>query len=238
MAMMPPLCRPTYTVEQLLMEQLPRLSCQLVRSKLVIDGSLESPAWREAADAPLMLYSGGRPTYGTMVRTLWSSSELYVGFECQDPEPTATMRRRDEPLFQEGNVVELFLDPAGNGTSLFEFEVNPLGTLMDLFYDPLNMDWRDAVKWNGQGVRAAARIIRDGSTGQPTGWTAELAVPLKNFQTASRVPPRPGDVWRVNFYRYNTVSTLPGDHLELYAWSPTLEKRFNLPHRFGFLEFA
>jgi hypothetical protein len=26
--------------------------------------------------------------------------------------------------------------------------------------------------------------------------------------------------------------------LELYGWSPTFEKRFNLPHRFGFLEFA
>ncbi|HEV2294765.1 MAG TPA: carbohydrate-binding family 9-like protein [Tepidisphaeraceae bacterium] len=204
----------------------------------MIDGVLEKPQWQHAARVDLQLYSGGRPTYGTIVRMLWSSRDLYVAFECQDPEPTASMDRRDEPLFQEGNVVELFVDPVGHGTTLFEFEVNPLGTVMDLFYDPLDMSWREAVKWNGQGVRAAARIIRDSSTDQPTGWTAELAVPLENFHTAAHVPPRPGDVWRVNFYRYNTVSTLPGDHLELYAWSPTLEKRFNLPHRFGFLEFA
>lgn len=220
------------------MKELPRLLCQRTRSEIVIDGGLDKPQWGRAARADLMLYSGGRPTHGTVVRALWSASDLYVGFECQDPEPAASMSRRDDPLFQEGNVVELFVDPAGEGTSLFEFEVNPLGTLMDLFYDRLDMDWREAVKWNAEGVRAAARIIRDGSTGQPTGWTAELAVPLTNFHTASRVPPRPGDVWRVNFYRYNTISTLPGDHLELYGWSPTFEKRFNLPHRFGFLEFA
>lgn len=220
------------------MEDLPRLLCQRTQSELVIDGSLDKPEWREALCAQLVLYSGARPTFITIFRTLWSSSSLYVSYECQDPEPTATMSRRDEPLFQEGNVVELFLDPAGDGTTMFEFQVNPLGTVMDLFYDPLNLDWREAVRWDGQGVRAAARISRDSSTGQTTGWSAELAVPLGNFHTAAHVPPRPGDVWRVNFYRYNTVSTLPGDHLELSAWSPTFERQFNLLHRFGFLEFA
>lgn len=223
---------------QHLMEELARLVCRRTQSEVLLDGSLDAPEWRRAARAELMLYAGGNPAYGTVVRTLWSASHLYVGFECEDPEPAAKMSRRDDPLFQEGNVVELFVDPAGDGTSLFEFEVNPLGTLMDLFYAPVEMNWNDAVKWNANGARAAARIIRDGSSGKPTGWTAELAVPLENFHTAARVPPRSGDVWRVNFYRYNTVSTLPGDHLELSAWSPTFEKRFNLLHRFGFLEFA
>lgn len=222
----------------LIMQTLPRLSCRRIERTLLIDGQLDKPEWHAAASADLLMYSGERPSFATSVRTLWHSDEFYVAFDCEDPEPTASMTRRDDPLFAEGNVVEMFIDPGAGGTRTFEFEINPLGTLMDLFYERLDLDWREAVKWNGQGARAAARIRRNALTGRPAGWTAELAVPFHNFHTAPRVPPKTGDVWRVNFYRYNTVSTLPGDHLELYAWSPTFEKQFNLPHRFGFLEFA
>lgn len=79
------------------------------------------------------------------------------------------------------------------------------------------------------------RIQRDPTSQKPTGWTTELCVPLDNFHTATK--PRVGDVWRVNYDRYNTVSTLPGEHLELYAWSPTITPEFDQPEKFGFLEF-
>jgi hypothetical protein len=219
------------------MDPVPRILCHRIQSTLTIDGSLDKDGWRRAQRASLRLFSGEPPIYNTTVGALWNDDDLYIGFQCDDPEPVGTMTRRDDPLFNDGNVVELFVDPAGEGETFFEFEVNPLGTLMDLFFDRLDRDWRDAVRWDADGIRTAVQIQHDPATAAPAGWTVELAIPFKNFHTAAH-PPRPGHTWRCNFFRYNTVSTLPGDRLELSAWSPTFEKRFDLPQRFGHLQFA
>jgi hypothetical protein len=218
-------------------DPLPILRCRRTDTPPPLDGLLDRAPWRDAEAAALRMYDGAPPSYRTLVRALWTDAELHVAFECEDPEPAGTMTRRDDALFNDGNVVEVFLDPAGAGQTYFEFEVNPLGTIMDLFYDRLDRNWREAVKWDAPDARTAVRIERD-AAGRPVGWCAQLAVPFANFHTAPRRPPAAGDVWRVNFYRYNTVSTLPGDDkLELYAWSPTMEKRFDLPARFGTLVF-
>jgi hypothetical protein len=209
--------------------------CRRITGDFPVDGRLDATFWRAAEPVQLRLYNGGQPTHRTLVRTLWSTTRLYVGFECEDPEPTGTMTQRDAPLFEDGNVVEMFLDPQGTGQTYFEFEVNPLGTLMDLFFDRLDRDWHEAVRWNSDAI-SGAQIQFEPSTGIPIGWTAELSVPFKDFHTAR--PPRCGDIWRANFCRYNTYSELPGDKLELYTWSSTMEKRFGLPHRFGYLEFV
>ena len=47
-------------------------------------------------------------------------------------------------------------------------------------------------------------------------WLTEVKIPLKNFaKVAARIPPRPGDRWRVNFNRHG------GKTNEQYSqWSP------------------
>jgi hypothetical protein len=220
------------------MDPLPRLRCLYVPALFSVNGRLDQPYWCDAQPAELNLYSGRRPACRTVVKAIWNAEELCIAFECEDPEPRATMVRRDDPLFQEGNVVEFFVDPAGQGSTVYEFEINPLGTLMDLFYDRLDRPWKEAVQWNAEGIEAAAQINLHPVAGHPVGWTAELKIPFHNFLTAAQLPPRPGDAWRANFYRYNTLSTLPHDGVELCAWAPTYKKLFNLPHRFGFLDFV
>lgn len=60
-----------------------------------------------------------------------------------------------------------------------------------------------------------------------------MTVPARVVATAPRLPPRPGDRWRMNLYR---VESRP-EPLGL-AWSPTLEGDFHVPAMFGEIIFS
>ena len=122
-------------------------------------------------------------------------------------------------------------DPAK--PSYIELEVNPLGTLLDIYLldvrRPLHYE-----SWNSETLRWAAYVdgTVDGKAGDH-GWTCEMAFPFEDAATARYIPPRPGDRWRMNLYR---VEARPSP-AEL-AWSPTLEADFHRPNRFGELVFT
>jgi hypothetical protein len=63
-------------------------------------------------------------------------------------------------------------------------------------------------------------------------WQVEVVIP---FADLGQPAPKPGDVWRANFYRFNRGKDQRPDQV---AWSPTLLRGFHQPSRFGFLEFG
>ena len=79
------------------------------------------------------------------------------------------------------------------------FEAHPRGPRLGFF------------KWDLPGLRAAAAVdgtIND-NTDRDRGWTAELALPWSGMKDLMRgdgraLPPRDGDVWRMDFSRFNT----------------------------------
>jgi hypothetical protein len=219
---------------------LPTITCRRATGPVRIDGLLGEPAWRNADTAKLQLNAAGPPSHATDIRILWDQTCLYVAFECEDPQPSASLKKHDDPLWEDGNVVEVFIDPAGKGWLYYEFEVNPLNTKIDLLIDLQKgrKSWKQHCLWNAEGWRSAVNIRRKPGQDQPIGWSVEMAIPLKNFKTSPHMPPQTGDVWRINFYRYNTVEDQAGKKQELYAWSPTMKGGFHVPSRFGFLRFA
>jgi hypothetical protein len=102
-----------------------------------IDGSLSSPAWENALRSPLFvdMATGGPAVLDTQAAVLWDDAALYVGFWIQEPTPTAQLTERDSLIFRE-NDVELFID---GGDCYYEFEINALGTIYEVFFI-----WRDA----------------------------------------------------------------------------------------------
>lgn len=212
---------------------LPAATCHRTDQPIQIDGRLDKPVWTNAQGFSLQHNDGGAPTHATTVRTLWDARFIYFGFHCQDPQPSATMTRRDDPLWREGNVVEMFIDPAGRGESLFEFQVNPLNALIDLFYESIDQPWQQACAWDAKPIHTGVQHLRDGQ--QIIGWTAEIAIGLNNFHTAENLPPKPGDVWHANFCRYDSGDAVPNTQ-QLQAWSPT-GGAFAQPEKFGRLIF-
>jgi hypothetical protein len=149
---------------------------------------------------------------------------LCVRFECEDSDPWATMTQRDGPLWEE-EVVEVFIDPVGDGTCYFEFEVNPLGTLLDLVLRRNRSGYTKDFAWCCEGFEA--RVERTAA-----GWTAELRIP---FASIIAEAPVIGAEWRVNFTR---IDRPRGGERELTAWAPTLLGTFHAVERFGVMRFV
>ena len=164
--------------------------------------------------------SGRPPVWGTEVRVGRHQEELQVLFICQDPDPSATMTNRDDPLWEE-DVVEVFIDPFGDLDCYFEFEVNPLNAVLDLIIRRVRGGLRKDFRWNCEGLRTATGLL-------PYGWVAGLAIPLRSFGDSNLTE------WRINFCR---IERPKGRPRELSAWSPTFTGTFHLPERFGTLRF-
>jgi Carbohydrate family 9 binding domain-like len=165
--------------------------------------------------------SGRAPVWGTEVRVGWHRDELLVLFICQDPDPWATFTKRDDPLWEQ-DVVEVFIDPFGDLDCYFEFEVNPLNTVLDLFVRRVRSGMRKDFNWNCEGLRTATGLLA-------YGWVAGLAIPFKSMGDCDLTR------WRINFSRIERPKDQPR---ELSAWSPTFSGTFHLPERFGGLEFV
>jgi hypothetical protein len=165
--------------------------------------------------------SGRPPVWGTEVRVGRHQEELLVLFICQDPDPSATFTQRDDPLWEE-DVVEVFIDPFGDLDCYFEFEINPLNTVLDVFIRRLRGGLRKDFSWNCEGLRTATGLLA-------YGWVAGLAIPFKGLGECNL------SRWRINFCRIERPKDQPR---ELSAWSPTLAGTFHLPERFGTLTFG
>jgi hypothetical protein len=165
--------------------------------------------------------SGRAPAQATTVRVRHDGAALHVEFFCQDAEPWATITQRDGPLWQE-EVVEVFLDPVGDGASYFEFEVNPLGTVLDLVLRKNRSGYTRDFAWDCEHLGTTAERTADG-------WRATLVIPFASLAGTAQ------GAWRVNFTRIDRPRSA---ERELSAWSPTLLNTFHAPDRFGVLRFT
>lgn len=199
-----------------------------------VDGKLNETAWKKTqAVGEFVNNRDGSPSqHKTEARVLYDQDFLYVSFRSPDDNIWATLKRRDQHLWEE-EVVEVFLQADPHQPSYIEVEVNPLGTLLDIYLidvrKPLHYE-----SWNSKKLQWAIQVVGsvDGKGGD-TEWTCELAIPLEDVVTAAHRPPQPGDRWRMNLYR---VEQRPKP-AEL-AWSPTLQDDFHVPKRFGEIVFT
>lgn len=217
--------------------QVPRLPLYEVAQTLLpikVDGKLNEDAWMKASSVGYFVNNsdGSKSSYKTEAKVLYDENFLYFAFRCADDNIWSTLKRRDEHLWEE-EVVEVFLQADPNQPSYIELEVNPLGTMLDIYLlgirKPLHYE-----SWNSEKLRWAVQVrgTVDGKDGDDE-WTCEIALPMEDIVTAPRRPPQPGDRWRMNLYR---AEHLP--NAALLAWSPTLENDFHMPKRFGEIVFT
>ena len=221
------------------MRELPQYDCVWIDEELQIDGVLDEPAWNKAQEVELLLTdTEEKPDNPTSVKLLWNNNYLYISYFCIDPEIWATIDKRDGDLYTE-EVVEAFIDADKETRTYLELEVNPLNALFDasiINAKDKNQGISVMRDWNSEGIKHAVKI--DGELNSRKGtdksWGCEIAVPLKDFDTAPNCPPKPGDVWRLNLYRIDHMK----DKSEYSAWSTTGKIDFHIPQRFGYLKFV
>lgn len=215
-------------------QSLPAYEAAYVTSAINIDGKLDEKAWAESAAVNTFVNNrdGSHSELATEARILYDQRFIYFAFHVTDTNVWATMKRRDEHLWLE-EVVEVFLQASPSTPNYIELEVNPLGTMLDIYLldkrKPLHYE-----SWNSEHLRWAVQVdgTIDGKDND-RGWTCEIALPLEDVATATHNPPQAGDRWRMNLYRVDQKPRVA----EL-AWSPTLQDDFHVLAKFGELVFT
>ena len=132
-----------------------------------LDGNLDKPVWKTAKVLPQNMYQHGKPLpYKDEIRVLWSKTAIYIGATMWQDLSKALFKwdQRDMPTWGDDNL-ELFLFiPLENGKNgLFQFVINPLGTIADL------LDGN--VVWSNDGIETVAKRYDDR-------WTLECRIPF------------------------------------------------------------
>ena len=221
---------------------LPEYVCKKISYSLELTGKMDDPLWEEAESLTLLDAITGKPgKFSTQVRVLYNKNYLYVGFQCQDDYIWGSVTERDDPIWNE-ECVEVFLNPASCGHQYYEINVSPKNVVFDACIinsrTPQNSTakFQSLKEWNLDDIHTATHV--DGKTdiqGKAKSWTAEFAIPFAELYGAPNIPPKVGDVWRVNFYRIDSPEK---NQIEHYAWSKTERPAFHLPWRFGYLKFG
>lgn len=231
-------------------QEVPRYFCWKSALAVAIDGKGDDPAWQEAAPAELVdvrFLSGDRlHSRPTEARMLWDDLYLYFLFTASDPDVWSTYAQRDMQLWQE-EVVEIFIDPDGDGLNYAEVEVNPLNAVFDLLLSkPWGQGGQGFAQWDpllATAVQVAGTVNNPADTDQ--GWSAEVVLPwsalgreLLDVPGSQSLPPRVGDEWRLNLYRFERVRQNGTEtEAQASAWSPVGRVDFHVPERFGRVVF-
>jgi hypothetical protein len=217
----------------------PRLS-----SPPAIDGKLDDAAWANATVlGPLVDpgQGGAVPAdhpVAAFARVGWTESHLYLGLVVRDAGASSPFARGDvDPhIWAEASGIELMLQPGdpGDNRDYIEIQVDVAGAVWDTRFD----DYNQPITGEG-GARRYGRqdfdsrlerqvLVKDGSF-----YSVEMALPWGAIGGArAPVPPRPGDVWRMNLYSFRD-----GQRHAL-AWSPLRgQGNFHRASRFGKIRF-
>jgi alpha-beta hydrolase superfamily lysophospholipase len=231
-----------------------RYACARSSGPIVIDGGMDESAWLAAPWTDEFIDIEGdrrpRPRFRTRARMLWDDEHLYVGAELEEPHVWGTLRVHDEVVYHD-NDFEIFVDPDGDTDHYYEVEVNALGTIFDLYLDrPYNKGGNADHDWHWTGMVHAVQV--DGTLNDPSdidrGWSVEFALPWSalGVEAGQPLPPRPGDVWRINFSRVQWRHEIDGARYEKapetrednWVWSPQGTINMHVPERWGYLEFG
>ena len=217
---------------------IPGYQARRTADEITVDGRLTEFTWRIAnrvGDFRNIREPESRDVPPTQAALAWDDRNLYVMFVCEDPQPWSDMFERDMHLWEQ-EVVEVFLDPDGDGEDYPELEVSPHNVVVDLLIPaPGKVPADEAARWNIEGLRTA--VGKDGA-----GWSVEMAIPWASLGEAGvSGAPRIGERWRVGLYRIERPGGLSQDRDDsndkFLAWSVTA-RSFHEPWRFGVVEFV
>ncbi|MFH1615563.1 MAG: glycoside hydrolase domain-containing protein [Planctomycetota bacterium] len=176
------------------MDMASKISVPFIESAPEIDGNFDVAEWKFASactgfydykDIP------GIMDNGPIVFMCYDNTSIYLLTLCPEEEGRALKAKctnRDDNVYTDDSVEVYFYTPKKH---LFQFVINPLGTLADL---------RDGdVQWNGNIQARASHILGEqlpeeyGLAGRY--WTAEIEIPLGELDVTSI---KPGDKWAMN----------------------------------------
>src|SRR5215831_16087572 len=225
-----------------------RYVARMVAKAPKIDGKLDDLAWTStpSTGAFVNTMTGASVDQKTEAKLVWDSKFLYVAFENADTDVWSNLTKRDDKLWTQ-EADELMIDADGNGKTYVELQIAPNGNVFDT-YLPAYRKYEDSIdpkrkqfSWNS---KLTAMVQVDGTLNKrddkDKSWTVEVAIPLEDVKgmdkdSAVRLPPSAGDVWRINMFRMDMPQGKPQ---QASGWSPPMVGDFHALDKFGELVFG
>ncbi len=184
-------------------------------------GNGNSVEWTNTNWINLGQQDSNNTSYLTRVKVLYSTTGIYLLFNCGDKMITSSMRADNLNLWEE-DVVEVFLWTDENFPVYFEYELSPFNYELPIMVPNNKGKFLGWLPWNYDGDRktrhatsvSGGELVNGGSI---TAWIAEIFIPYKLLTPLSNVPPSSGTKWRANMYRidYDKGRGMP------FAWQKT-----------------
>lgn len=204
-----------------------------------IDGKVTDKEW--AAAVPCSDFRDIRgegwaaPKYQTTFRMLWDDDNLYISAVLEEPDVKAKVSERDDIVYRD-NDFEVFLNPYSDSILYYEFEINALGTVMDLLMDkPYSKGGTYIMTWDFPGLKTAVKVqgTLNKSTDTDKGWSVEIMIPFRGLKRGGDDPLKNKE-WKANFSRVEWL-TKPEEN---WVWSPTGVVDIHHPDRWGTIRFV
>ena len=172
------------------------LNIPLVSQPPVLDGKSDDPAWAQAPSVTMdYVVRMRKATPSTRIKLCRTDENLYVLFECDEPNPACIHKGppvHDGQLWWYDSVMLLLAPDAEYPEECYKILVATPGEVWDCWYGP-NAD----IRWNSNATTAVHTY--------EGGWNVELAIP---FASLSRSPITT-DNWSGNFGRVRHQNLSP-----------------------------
>lgn len=224
----------------------------------VVDGKLNDAAWINAPWTDYFIDIEGEskptPTWKTRAKMIWNNEGLFIAAELEEPHVWAYLKNYDDIVFHD-NDFEVFIDPRNDTHRYYEFEVNAIGTMFDLFMPkPYRNGSGAMIAYNAPGLKWAVDV--QGTVNNPgdqdKGWTVEMFIPFAAVTIANTTKiPVDGDFWRMGFSRVEwDVEVEEGKYVKKkgangrnlpehnWVWSPQGVINMHYPERWGYVFFS
>ena len=230
--------------------------CRLRSGEIVIDGVGDEFAWSLAPDVGEFTWFNPpddkkdcrKVRNRTTAKILWDENNLYFLISVEDPDIYSSMTVRDVACLCREETIEIFIDADGDEKDYAEIHINCLNTINDIwipkrdfkFSDGSPVNWKDLYAWTQVGMQYA--VMNHGTINNDEdvdkGSVFEISMPWKGFGKIAgdaNIPPKPGDVWRININRYERPSREKED---LSGWAPLFRTGYHYPERFGYVKMT
>jgi glucose/arabinose dehydrogenase len=197
--------------------------CRFAHEPIVIDGKADDEAWKHAVvlnDFRLpWLGDKSRPAKtATRAKLLWDRDYLYFFADMDDTDLCAQVKEHDGPTWQD-DVFELFFKPSEGHAGYYEFQINPLGTVLDMFLPRRGAGGFERFAKDGD-FHVEAKVHLRGTlndwTDKDQGWSVEGRIPWTDF-LRSGGRPTIGETWKFALCRYDYSVDFEGPELSTIA---------------------
>lgn len=211
------------------------------KKPIKIDGDWNKKQWKKIKPLTIQQFMGAVPSFvpSTQAKVAYDSDNIYIIFKVDDQFVKSVVTEYNGNVSGDACVEFFFSPDSQTPEKYFNLEVNAGGTPL-IFY--VTKPWTGFTKLDPESeikqieIAHSLPALIEEEIKTPVTWTIECRVPVSLLKKYSNVTdPKPGTVWKANFYKTGSRTSNP--HWMTWNYVDHPKPNFHLPEHFGTLRF-